>query len=153
MARMRPFLLFSATLVGCAARPEPSPDSMHEAEQVLEDYRKAWVAGDSAAVMSHVSDEFLMLSPNRTVSGKEQIRVFWFPGGDTVYPIRKYDISNQRVYGEGEFAVAEGISFLAWDTTVRDSVVASATSKSEYVNVLRKEDGAWKLYRAIFVMR
>ena len=126
---------------------------MREAEQVLEAYRKAWVDGDSAAVMSHVSDEFLMLSPTRTVSGKEQIRVFWFPGGDTVYPIRKYDITNQRVYGSGEFAVAEGTSLLAWDTTVRDSVIASATSTSEYINVLRKEAGTWKLYRAIFVMR
>lgn len=151
---MRPTLLLSALLIGCAARADrSSPNFMREAEQVLESYRKAWVDGDSAAVMSHVSDEFLMLSPTRTVSGKEQIRVFWFPGGDTVYPIRKYDITNQRVYGSGEFAVAEGTSLLAWDTTVRDSVIASATSTSEYINVLRKEAGTWKLYRAIFVMR
>lgn len=126
---------------------------MREAEQALESYRRAWVAGDSAAVMSHVSDEFVMFTPNRTVSGKEQVRPFWFPGGDTVYPIRTYDVSNQRVYGEGEYVIAEGTSLLAWDTTVRDSVIASATSKSEYVNVLRKEDRNWKLYRAIFVMR
>jgi ketosteroid isomerase-like protein len=151
---MRPTLLLSALLIGCAARADrSSPNLMREAEQVLESYRRAWVDGDSAAVMSHVSDEFQMFSPSRTVSGKEQIRVFWFPGGDTVYPIRQYDIRNQRVYGAGEFAVAEGTSLLAWDTTVRDSVIASATSKSEYINVLRKEAGAWKLYRAIFVMR
>ena len=150
---MKPYLLLSAVLLGCAASPDSSAESMREAEQALEDYRKAWVDGDSAAVMARVSDEFQMFSPSRTVSGKEQIRTFWFPGGDTVYPIRKYDVSNQRVYGNGEYAIAEGVSLLAWDTTVGDSVVASATSKTEYINVLRKEEGSWKLYRAIFVMR
>jgi hypothetical protein len=103
--------------------------------------------------MSHVSDEFAMITPVRTVSGKEQIRVYWYPGGDTTYPIRKYDVSNQKVYGDGEFVIAEGNSLLAWDTRVKDSVVASATSRSEYINVLRVEAGSWKLYRAIFVMR
>lgn len=126
---------------------------MREAEQVLEDYRQAWLADDSARVMSHVSEEFVMMNPVRTVSGKEHVRVYWYPSRDTTYPIRKYDVSNQKVYGQGEFIIAEGNSFLAWDTKVKDSVVASATSKSEYMTVMRKEAGTWKLYRSIFVMR
>ena len=93
------------------------------------------------------------MTPGRTVAGKERVRPYWFPPSDTAYPIRKYDVTGQKVYGQCDFAIAEGNSFLAWDTTVRDSVIASATSKSEYINVLRRESGSWKLYRAIFVMR
>jgi ketosteroid isomerase-like protein len=145
--------LFALAILGCAIRPADPSSALREAEQVLEDYRQAWLADDSARVMSHVSDEFAMITPVRTVSGKEQIRVYWYPGGDTTYPIRKYDVSNQKVYGDGEFVIAEGNSLLAWDTRVKDSVVASATSRSEYINVLRVEAGSWKLYRAIFVMR
>jgi ketosteroid isomerase-like protein len=145
--------LFALAILGCAIRPAAPSSALREAEQVLEDYRQAWLADDSARVMSHVSDEFAMITPVRTVSGKEQIRVYWYPGGDTTYPIRKYDVSNQKVYGDGEFVIAEGNSLLAWDTRVKDSVVASATSRSEYINVLRVEAGSWKLYRAIFVMR
>lgn len=151
---MRSFLpLFSVVLIGCAAKPTESPSSLREAEQVLEDYRQGWLADDSARVMSHVSDEFAMMTPTRTVSGKEHVRVYWYPSRDTTYPIRKYDVTDQKVYGQGEYVIAEGNSFLAWDTKVKDSVVASATSKSEYINVLRKEAGTWRLYRAIFVMR
>jgi len=150
---MKHLLLLSAALVGCTARSAESPTSLREAEQALEDYRLAWLADDSARVMAHVSDEFAMMTPVRTVSGKEHVRTYWYPSRDTTYPIRKYDVSGQKVYGSGEFVIAEGYSFLAWDTKVKDSVVASATSKSEYINVLRQEAGKWKLYRAIFVMR
>ena len=150
--RLLPLLIFLPA-VGCAAKPAESSSALREAELVLDDYRQAWLAQDSVRVMSHVSDQFVMMTPSSTVSGKERVRSFWFPGGDTVYPIQKYDVSNQMVYGEGEYVIAEGTSLLTWDTTVRDSVIASATSKSEYINVLRKEEGKWRLYRAIFVVR
>jgi hypothetical protein len=32
-------------------------------------------------------------------------------------------------------------------------VISSSTSKSEYVTVLRKEDGQWRIFRNIFVVR
>jgi len=140
-------------LLGCASKPTESASSLREAEQVLEDYRQAWLVDDSARVMSQVSNEFALMTPVRTVSGRERVRAYWYPSRDTTYPIKQYDVSNQKIYGSGEYIVAEGLSFLAWDTKVKDSVVASATSKSEYINVLRKEAGSWKLYRAIFVMR
>ena len=145
--------LFAFAILGCVASQADSPSSIREGEKVLEDYRQAWLADDSARVLSHVSDEFAMMTPVRTVSGKEHVRAYWYPSRDTTYPIRKYDVSRQRVYGSGEYLVAEGFSFLAWDTKVKGSVVASATSKSEYINVLRREEGKWMLYRAIFVMR
>ena len=145
--------MLTAAIVGCAAQPAESASSLRDAGQVLEAYRQAWLADDSARVMSNVSAEFVMMTPVRTVSGKEHVRAYWYPSRDTTYPIHRYDVTDQKVYGQGEYVIAEGNSFLAWDTKVKDSVVASATSKSEFINVLRKEGGAWKLYRSIFVMR
>lgn len=145
--------LFALAILGCADRPADPTTSIREAEQALEDYRQAWLADDPASVMSHVSDEFVMMTPVRTVSGKEHVRAYWFPSRDTSYPIRKYDVTNQKLYGQGEYVIAEGYSFLAWDTKVKDSVVSSATAKSEYLSVLRKEAGTWRLYRSLFVMR
>ncbi len=138
---------------GCAPSATLSPEELRAAEQVLEDYRAAWLAQDSARVLSHVSDDFSLLAPGSTVSGKERIRTFWFPGGDTVYPIRKYEISNQLVYGAGDFAIAQGLSSLAWDTQVKDSILGSASSNTEYMTVLRNERGQWRIYRQIYVMR
>ena len=139
--------------VSCAGNSSLSPEAIRDAEQVLEDYRAAWLAQDSARVLSHVSEEFSLLAPGSTVSGKARVRTFWFPGGDTVYPIRKYEISNQVVYGAGGLAIAQGHSALAWDTTVQDSVISSAAANSEYLTVLRKEAGRWRIYRQIYVLR
>jgi hypothetical protein len=69
------------------------------------------------------------------------------------YPIRKFTVTNQSIYGDGMYAFAQGTSDLAWDTTVRDSVVSLAAARSEFVTVLRREDGIWRIYRQIFVMR
>lgn len=140
-------------VAGCAQSSSLSPEALRAAEQVLEDYRAAWLAQDSARVLSHVSEDFSLLAPGSTVSGKERIRTFWFPGGDTVYPIRKYEISNQLVYGAGDVAIAQGLSSLAWDTRVKDSILGSASSNTEYMTVLRNEDGRWRIYRQIYVMR
>jgi ketosteroid isomerase-like protein len=151
---MRTHPLALALLVaGCAPSASLSPEALRAAEQVLEDYRAAWLAQDSARVLSHVSDDFSLLAPGSTVSGKERIRTFWFPGGDTVYPIRKYEISNQLVYGAGDFAIAQGLSSLAWDTRVKDSILGSASSNTEYLTVQRNERGQWRIYRQIYVMR
>lgn len=153
LARLLPLTVF---LAACATSPSLPPEAIAEVEQALADYRQGWLEQDSARVMAHVSDEVMLFVPGTgasTVSGKERIRTFWFPGGDTVYPIRKYLISNQTIYGAGDLAIAQGTSELAWDTTVRDSVINSAASKSEYLTVLRREDGRWRIYRQIYVLR
>jgi hypothetical protein len=47
----------------------------------------------------------------------------------------------------------EGRSLLSWDTVSRDSVLGSATSRSEYLAILRKEDGNWRIFRQMYVLR
>jgi ketosteroid isomerase-like protein len=155
MIRMRPVgLLF--LLSACGAPTTLGPAEIAEVEAVMNSFRQAWLADDSATVMRHVSADVTMFVPGAgapTLTGKEQLRAFWFPGGGKAYPIRKYENTNQTIYGAGTYAIAQGTSALGWDTTIRDSVISSSTSKSEYVTVLRKEDGQWRIFRNIFVVR
>jgi hypothetical protein len=137
MLRPRLSASLAAIIVsGCSTTPTTlGPEAIAQVEGVLDDFRQAWLANDSVRVLRHVSEDVSMFVPGpgaSTVSGKEQLRVFWFPGGGKAYPIRKYQVSNQVVYGGGIYAIAQGISELAWDTTERDSVVSSSSSKSEF---------------------
>ena len=157
MFRLMPSALLPlAILIACGGPTTLRPGEIAEVEAVMDGFRQAWLANDSATVMRHVSDEVTMFVPGAgapTLTGKEQLRAFWFPGGGKAYPIRRYENSGQTIYGAGIYAIAQGTSALAWDTTVGDSVLGSSTSKSEYVTVLRKEDGHWRIFRNIFVVR
>jgi ketosteroid isomerase-like protein len=121
----------------------------------LDEFRRAWLAGDAQGVMSHISDSVTMFIPGPagTIAGKVALRAYWFPASDTIYPIRKYEVAGQRIFGAGDFALAQGRVALAWDTMVGDSVRSSSTSNSEFLTVLRKENGRWKLFRHMFVNR
>ena len=149
-------LLPLAVLAACGGPTTLGPTEIAQIEAVMDEFRGAWLANDSATVMRHVSDEVTMFVPGAgapTLTGKEQLRAFWFPGGGKAYPIRKYDNTGQTIFGAGIYAIVQGTSALGWDTTIGDSVLSSSTSKSEYVTVLRKEDGRWRIFRNIFVVR
>ena len=140
----------------CSTATELTPAQKGEVEAVLADFRQAWLDGDAERVMKHVSSDFTLYVPGATGStlvGKDRIRTYWFPPGDTAYRITRYDIEGAQTHGSGLYAVAQGTSRLGWDMVVADSVHNSSTSVSEFVSVLRREDGGWKLYRQIFVMR
>jgi ketosteroid isomerase-like protein len=153
-------VLLSLLLLALGSACSKPPATLSETDlaavrNTLEDYRQAWLAGDAERVLSHVSDSIMMFVPGTvgTIAGKQALRAFWFPASDTVYPIRKYEISKQQVYGGGDIAVVQGHSALAWETVVRDSVHSSATSMSEFLTSLRRENGQWRIFRQMYVTR
>lgn len=125
-------------------------------DAVLADFRQAWLDGDNQRVMEHLSGDFTLFVPGSSAStlvGKERVRRYWFPPGDTTYRITKYEIDGARTQGSGIYAIAQGISRLGWDMVVADSVHSTSSSVTEFVSVLKREEGQWKLYRQIFVTR
>ena len=156
MKPIRLALLLLVPLPGCRTGTELSPADVQAVEATLADYRQAWLDGDAEQVLVHVSDSVTLFVPGAgaaTVVGKPAARDFWFPSSGTRYPIKQYDITGQTVFGGGGYAIAQGNSFLSWDTVVGDSVASSSSSKSEYLTVLRHEAGTWRIYRLIYVMR
>ena len=141
----------------CSSRPsELTPAETSEVDAVLADFRQAWLDGNAERIMEHVSPDFTLFVPGAsgsTLVGKDRIRTFWFPPGDTVYRITKYDIEGAETHGSGLYAISQGTSRLGWDMVVGDSVHSSSASVSEFVSVLKRETGGWKLYRQIYVVR
>ena len=148
--------LFCAALLACAP-PEDFPEAERAAvAATLEDYRAAWLRNDADAVMAHVSEDFAMVVPGGAtprVEGRAALRSFWFPTEGPTFRVTRYEVSNAAIHGGGRLAVAEGRSALAWDQLAGDSVQQSASSTSDFLTVLRKEDGRWRLYRQIYVLR
>lgn len=156
MRRFLPSALLSATLLACAP-PGPFPEAERAAvAATLADYRAAWLRNDADAVMAHVSEEFAMVVPGDgtpRVSGRTALRAFWFPTEGPTFRVTRYEVTGAAIHGGGQLAVAEGRSELAWDQLAGDSVVQSARSTSDFLTVLRKEEGQWRLYRQIYVLR
>lgn len=57
------------------------------------------------------------------------------------------------VTGSGTGAMVESRSTLAWDTVERDSVTARSTSRSDFLTVLRKEPGGWRIERQMYILK
>lgn len=148
--------LLVASVVGCGSSEELRPAEEAAIRRMLESYRAAWLRNDADAVMAHVSDEVTLFIPGTStpsVKGGPALRAFWFPTGGAGFRITRYDVSGETIHGSGGFAVAEGISLLAWDNLAGDSVLSSTTSRTEYLTVLRREAGQWRLFRQMYLPR
>jgi ketosteroid isomerase-like protein len=132
---------------------ELSTDEIDQIKTTMQAYRQAWIDNDTATVMGTISDDIILFLPGTTsknIEGKSNVRNFWFPPSDIQYPIRKYEITDEEIFGSGQYATAQGKSLLIWETMKGDSVVASDTSKSYYLTILKKNDGTWKILRQMF---
>lgn len=133
-----------------------SNDAESSVNRALADYREAWLAADEALIISKLSDDIQVFVPSETggkLDGKQAVRQWWFPETDQSYPIIEYDISNQEIVVDGDLAIVTGLSRLKWQTVESGQVVDEQTSHSEYMTVMKKEDGAWKLFRQMYQMR
>lgn len=148
-----------ATIALLAVSCEPAPDATSvraEVAATLASYRDAWLAGDAEAVMAHVSDSVVLYVPGRgrtPVRGKAAVRAHYFPPADTTYPITRYEIQGERIHVGGDLAVAEGRSVLGFNTVVAGAVVDSASAESEYLTVMVRQDGRWRIHRQMYVVR
>ncbi len=139
-------------MTACSPAPRDLPmNEINAIRSTLQDYRQAWLNNDTATVLNTLSEEVVLLMPGASpnVVGKKNVKNFWFPPADLKYPIRAYEISDEEIFGSGTYATARGTSLLIWETVKGDSIIASDTSRTEYMTVLRKET-AWKIYRQMF---
>jgi ketosteroid isomerase-like protein len=143
-------VLVAALSVACSA------DSADEAQQVrnsMTAYRDAWLRGDQAGVLDGVAGDIVLHMPTpsgKPVVGKEAVTVFWFPATDVSYPITTYEVSQEEIIVHGDLALYSGISRLSWHTLRGEVRSDSATAVSEFLNVLKREEGRWRLVRIMY---
>jgi ketosteroid isomerase-like protein len=154
--RLGRLIAASQLVTACSTPATLSPSESKAVEATLAAYRLAWLDNDRQDVMDAVSDDIVLFVPganSANVEGKDAVAAFWFPPSDTQFVIKSYDIADQEVHGAGHLAVVQGKSVLSWDTVIRDSTIASTTSTSEFLSVLRKENGRWRIFRQMYVLR
>ncbi len=124
--------------------------------KTLADYRVAWLSGNEQQILGMLSDEVQVFVPTATggkLDGKEAVREFWFPETDRSYPIKEYEISKEEVYVGDELAIVTGLSKLRWQTVEAGEVIDEQTSHSEFMTVMKKENGSWRIFRQMYQMR
>ena len=121
-------------------------------DSVLTEYRQAWLNDDSAKVLSTLSDSIILFVPGSTphLKGKIEVKEFWFPQTDIKYPIRKYEISDQEIYTSSNMAFVQGRSILSWETVKDGSVIKVDTSTSDFITIMKFEEGNWKIFQQMY---
>jgi ketosteroid isomerase-like protein len=156
LALLAASLLVPAFAAACTTPAPWSPADSAAVTDALARFRAGWLANDSAAVMAGIADDMVLYVPGPvgTLRGKRAVRDYWFPpSGDTVYPIVRYESHDERVTGAGDIAIVEGRSILGWSLVVRGTTVSTTLNTSEFMTVLRREDGRWRIARNMFVAR
>ena len=151
-------LLFSVGACDPTTTPERAltTSDIAAVDSTLAAYRKAWIANDREGVLNTLAEDITLFVPGRTASnvhGRDALASFWFPSSDTAYAIRTYEISDQQIHGSGAIAIVQGRSVLAVATVVGDSAVASTTSTSDFLTVMRNDQGRWRIFRQMYVLR
>lgn len=132
---------------------ELTNDERSKIVEAMNKYRNAWMRNDSAKIMDYVSKDMVLFMPNlegKPKIGIDSIRTFWFPNSAISYPITEYEVTNEKIEGNDQLCVYSGISKLSWHVLRGTDRSDSTTVVSEFMNVLRKEDGQWKLFRIMY---
>lgn len=144
-------------LESCSSDNDLVKTGFADAMSVQDAYRQAWLNNDVPKVMESLSDSIILFPPGKNVErvrGKEAVRKYWFSTtGDTTYPIKVYQITDQEIFGEQEFIYFTGKSYLEFETRIRDTMMRRDTSRSEFMSVYKKENGSWKIFRQMWSVK
>lgn len=155
-AYIQPLLiLLVCSLVSCEPKQKAFRDT-NEIKQMMLDYRTAWKAGDSAQILQHLSPDIVLFQPGKQrapIVGKKAVRAFWFPKSEIAYPIINYKIEHEEIEGGNKIAYYQGLSRLTWYTLENGIARDTTLSVSEFSNILRKEEGKWKIYRILYNLK
>lgn len=129
-----------------------SAESMAEREivEVFHAYAEAWLANDETVpqrVMSLFSEDAVIMphhgDPMRR--GRDAISEFWFPGGEVVGTVSRFDQDVMGVEADGNFAWIYGRFILEFSYQGR-----TTSNEGNQLAVLRRQDGSWKIAALIW---
>ena len=147
------FVLLILFCFACGTDDDLSVETIKGIDSMMKNYRQAWMSGDSAEILKHISNDVILYMPSEKgtpIHGKEAVRDFWFPPSDISYPIYEYEISNQKIEGNNSIAIMQGISKLSWYTLDNNTPIDSSSVVSEFMSIIRNENGQWKIHRQMY---
>jgi uncharacterized protein (TIGR02246 family) len=142
-------LLVVALSIACRSgvAREDSAGDVRSLRAVNEAYRAAWLAGDSAAVLSLFAPDAVLLPHHGDppVAGLHAIRVFWWPPEAPPTVVTSMDITTDGADVNGDQGVLWGRFALAFSFEM-DGQQRSLRNAGTYLMVLRRQaDGEWRI--------
>jgi len=112
---------------------------------VMEEYRKAWLANDQEAVMKTLSRDAVLMPPHSApaVVGEAPIRAYWWPSGSP-FTIDEFDQPLLEAYADGSLGYVRGTSRVAW-TNDPNGKKEKKESTSTFLAILKKKNGEWRI--------
>jgi len=152
------FLTFvlSLNFTSCKNENDKKLSDVEVIERMMQEYRLAWRSGDSTLVLDKLSKNIILFQPGKTgkpIISKDSVSEFWFPESDIKYPIIQYEVENEEIVNSGNIAYYQGLSKLTW--CILENGIARDTTRSisEFTNILKKENGKWKIHRIMYNLK
>jgi len=141
------WIVAAAAVLGIAAcRGGTAAESPADRDAVIaasEEYRQAWLQGDTAMALRRVSDDIrIMLSGVPDIVGKSGARAL-FVSEMATYDIPTLTITRQDLIVRGDHAIDAG----TYDETMVPKTGAPIRSAGRYLTIWRREGGEWRIIR------
>lgn len=107
-----------------------------------DEFAKAFVSGDSAAMVSHYTIDAKLFPPNSNeIIGRDAIAAV--VSQYLKYGIKEFKDETMALYGNADNVIEEGNMFMG-------DGKGNTIDKAKYISVWRKENGEWKIYSDIW---
>ena len=149
-------IVLSTIFTSCSNTNEKEISDIADIKQMMQGYRQAWRNGDSTYVLDKLTDKIVLFLPGKTgkpIFDKNKVSEFWFPYSDIKYPIISYKVENEEIVSSGNIAYYQGLSKLTWCTLENNIARDTIQSISEFTNILKKENGKWKIHRIMYNLK
>lgn len=140
-AWLSPALLLA---IGCSSRPATNIAADSTAlMQAYEQYRQAWLKGDTAAALGRISNDIrILISGVPDIVGKDATRKL-FVDEMTKYDVPVLKLDHQDVIVSGDHAIVIG----RYEELQVPKTGAPTQGSGRYMTIWRREDGEWRIVR------
>jgi uncharacterized protein (TIGR02246 family) len=144
------FTVVAALVLPSQAACNLSPSESATVSGLLKQYEDAWLGGNpEQKVMALFTADATVLPHHgvKPMTGREQIKSFWFPAGGLKFKLLKLTHNVENVEGCGDLAFGWGKSEVEWQVQGETSTKYNAGTM---LFVAKKEGGKWKLHRLMW---
>lgn len=136
--------LLAVALSACANRaPMNGAADSTAVMNALEQYRQAWINGDTGAALRYVADDIrILISGVADINGKAAVREM-FANEMATYQVPALTLEHQDVIVSGNHVIDIGI----WEETQVPKSGAPIHGRGRFMTIWRRDPGGWRIVR------
>jgi ketosteroid isomerase-like protein len=124
-------------------RASGSPADSAAVMAASEQYRQAWIEGDTAAALARISEDIrILISGIPDIAGKDAVRKL-FVDEMAAYRIPTLTLQHHDLIVSGTHAIDAGI----WEETQVPKTGAPIHGRGRFLTIWRREKGEWRILR------